>query len=212
MKHFAIGDIHGNFLTMQALLKKLPIGKDDKVIFLGDYIDRGPRSFEVLQYIMSNPQYIYLMGNHEEMFYLYIENHHMYEEIWARNGGKSTLDSLARNNKSKTLKGYHNFISGGLSLCYQSANFIFAHGGINGTVKDSQMDDFLWTRGGTNNENKTLIIGHTPMSLSGIMKQDKESKIINIDNGCFLKERVGYGHLIAYCPEEHLFWEQRNID
>lgn len=213
MKHFAIGDIHGNFLTMQALLKQLPIQKDDKIVFLGDYIDRGPRSYEVLEFLKNNPQYIYLWGNHEEMFSLAQENPVGYKNMWLQNGGKETLKSFKKNNVSaKNIQGYLNFFRSELNLYYKTDKFIFVHAGINETLKNSDQDDLLWTRNFKNEEIQTVIVGHTPEPVLRIIQQLEGNKIIRIDNGCFLKNRPGYGHLIAYCPEDNLIWQQRNID
>lgn len=62
---FIIGDVHGCLKTLQALIKKLP--NQDDIIFVGDLIDRGPRSSEVLDYVRDHPQWQVVRGNHEDM-------------------------------------------------------------------------------------------------------------------------------------------------
>ena len=57
-----IGEVQGNYLTLQALLKKMP---DEIPVSVGDMIDRGPRSLEVLEFFRHNGTA--LMGNHEHM-------------------------------------------------------------------------------------------------------------------------------------------------
>ena len=93
-----IGDIAGNYKTLIALLKKMP---DHEVISLGDMIDRGPRSKEVLDFFMSQGRAV--LGNHEHMLVdLYkaemgfYKNQKPYyrEDIWFRNGGLDTCKSF----------------------------------------------------------------------------------------------------------------------
>lgn len=90
------GDIAGNFKTFEALLKKMPEGR---VITLGDVNDRGPRSKEMIQWLMENKSES-LMGNHEHMFvdfYDYIVSGKKFyqKNIWLDegNGGQDTLKS-----------------------------------------------------------------------------------------------------------------------
>ena len=65
---YVIPDVHGCNKTLKKLLKKLNLQKDDKLIFLGDYIDRGPDSYGVLQTVCNLPcETILLKGNHEDM-------------------------------------------------------------------------------------------------------------------------------------------------
>jgi len=61
-KHYIIGDIHGEYQTLLALVAKLP--KDAKLIFVGDLIDRGLQSRELVEYIRKNNHQV-VRGNHE---------------------------------------------------------------------------------------------------------------------------------------------------
>lgn len=85
MSIWIIGDIHGCFDTFQVLLKKLP--KGDKVCLVGDLIDRGPKSKEVVQYVMDN-NIDCVKGNHEVMM---VDN----PSYWSLNGGYETLISYS---------------------------------------------------------------------------------------------------------------------
>lgn len=86
-----IGDIAGNFKTLMALLKKMPEGK---TISVGDMVDRGPSSKEVIEYFMTTDGAEALLGNHEHMM---IDNYRATDQydpvIWAMNGGISTMES-----------------------------------------------------------------------------------------------------------------------
>ena len=97
---YIIGDIHGHFDTLKALISKLP--KNSEFIFVGDLVDRGLHSKEVIEFIKIN-NYRCVLGNHEKMMIDYgtsvIKNypkHHYtnyYLSDWLYNGGKQTLIS-----------------------------------------------------------------------------------------------------------------------
>ena len=65
MKTFVIGDIHGCFIELQDLLGKAGVTDDDRIIALGDIVDRGPDSVPVLDFFSNHPSRLSLMGNHE---------------------------------------------------------------------------------------------------------------------------------------------------
>ncbi|HWT80645.1 MAG TPA: metallophosphoesterase family protein, partial [Candidatus Methylomirabilis sp.] len=65
---YVIGDIHGCLLPLQRLLAKISPQPGDEVIFIGDYIDRGPESREVVEHLLGlSYRCVFLMGNHEKM-------------------------------------------------------------------------------------------------------------------------------------------------
>ena len=97
-KHYIIGDVHGEYTTLLALVEKLP--KDAKLVFVGDLVDRGAHSKEVIAYIRDNGHRT-VMGNHEALFckyalefLSYLEGKIAYEEIdqrWNRSGRFETF-------------------------------------------------------------------------------------------------------------------------
>ena len=96
-KHYIIGDVHGEYQTLLALVAKLP--KDAKLIFVGDLIDRGLQSREVVKFIRENG-YQTVMGNHEVFMIKYGEEFTRYiladvdvdiNKRWNKNGGAETL-------------------------------------------------------------------------------------------------------------------------
>ena len=64
---YIISDVHGCFRTLKALINQFPNKKNSKIVFVGDLIDRGANSYEVIKFIMDN-NYDCVLGNHEEMF------------------------------------------------------------------------------------------------------------------------------------------------
>ena len=89
---FAIGDIHGDLAHLQVLFQRLPaLTKDDTVVFLGDYIDRGPNSAGVVTWVRefiqtSEAKVVALRGNHEDAW-LQVVDEGWPEFIWPRGNG-----------------------------------------------------------------------------------------------------------------------------
>jgi len=92
---FAIGDVHGHLATLRALLHRLRLGPEDRVILLGDANDRGPNSAGVVDLLRSHPNLIAIKGNHEHMAVQSIRTDGTFEAWgpWMRRGGKSTYGS-----------------------------------------------------------------------------------------------------------------------
>ena len=109
----AVGDIHGFLDKLQGLMEQVRPTLEDKVIFLGDYIDRGPDSKGVIEYLIDFrkrfPQTVFLRGNHEQMLLdAMVEDREaqarlmldlprntetLYYSDFIANGGQATLDS-----------------------------------------------------------------------------------------------------------------------
>lgn len=71
MNHYVIGDVHGHFDTLIALVAKLPL--DARLIFVGDLIDRGTQSAEVVRFVREN-NHLCVMGNHEDLMAYYAQS------------------------------------------------------------------------------------------------------------------------------------------
>ena len=98
MRLIAIGDIHGHHEKLVDLLRQVRPQADDRIIFLGDYIDRGPASKTVIEFLIVFGQKfartIYLRGNHEEMLLeCLITVKAIPHRRWRLDGGSATLDS-----------------------------------------------------------------------------------------------------------------------
>lgn len=97
MSIYAIGDIHGQLTKLNGLLEALPLRPDDELVFLGDYVDRGPDSRGVIQRLieLDRSRYcVFLRGNHEDMFLDFLNGCKGYDrDMWMINGGMVTLRS-----------------------------------------------------------------------------------------------------------------------
>ncbi len=178
-KIFAIGDIHGCVSPLDKLLAKLEIdAKNDTLLFIGDYIDRGPDSRGVVDRILdirgNLKNVVCLRGNHEQMFLnFYLEGRD--EDLFMYNGGISTLISygLAGEGKkdAKMPESHLEFYST-LRPYYITDDYIFVHAGLRpGIPLDRQdPDDMLWMRHefikSTYDFGKIVVFGHTTISFS----------------------------------------------
>jgi serine/threonine protein phosphatase 1 len=196
---WSISDIHGMYDQFITLLRK--IDDRDQIIFLGDYIDRGPDSKKVLDLLMTlkrNQNCIFLMGNHEDMMLDYFEGTNRYMDgVWFYNGSLYTLKSFNYGVEDE----YLNFIRGFLlyyELEIKDKKYLFVHAGVNPEKIINEQDNFdlLWIRDKFLQMDKryydyTIIHGHTPTQyINGndkvYIKRDKDNEIISvdIDTGC----------------------------
>jgi len=177
---YAIGDIHGEFDLLFDLYEKImnhskQYDEPHTIVCLGDYVDRGPESKGVIDFLMTNPfddfNHIYLKGNHEDMMVkslfgqadsVMYEHYHynMYTArgIFLDNGGEETLKSFGINdpellmNDVDSIKDiftpYVGFF-GSLKNYYDTDKYIFVHGGIEpGIDLDKQNPNIMfWIRG-----------------------------------------------------------------
>lgn len=90
-----IGDVHGELETLKALIAQFP--KDQKIVFCGDLVDRGPHSNQVVQFVIDNG-YDCVMGNHEDMMESEWDDGARWSGMWLPNGGHRTLDSYKGDN------------------------------------------------------------------------------------------------------------------
>jgi len=171
-RQIAIGDVHGQIdLLINLVEDVISFKPDDQLIFLGDYIDRSPNVNEVkvLEYINElNRRYqsgniITLLGNHEDMAWIFFQNSDKYHsECWWYNGGNS---KNWKEDPALTL--LQKFISQ-CKLFHETDTHIFVHAGAtewalrNPTTEEAK-SILLWERTGNQQRcfNKRLVVGHT---------------------------------------------------
>lgn len=205
---FAIGDIHGCFDSFKELVEnKLQLQEDDKLILLGDYIDRGDKSKEVVDFLMELQEkgfdIIPLRGNHEAMLLDAYEDEKNISR-WILNGGNKTLESFEINSVEDIESKYISFLQD-LKHYYAFEDYLFVHAGFNDNVLNPFTDYYsmLWKcKESYKNPllaNKTIIHGHNPISISACEERViSKLDVINIDTGCVYKDKEGFGRLTAY--------------
>lgn len=172
---FAIGDIHGCLDKLDALMEKIETEIDpdrDLLVFLGDYIDRGPESYSVVEYLIDLGDRfgntVFLKGNHEEMLEKYLAGPDRY--TYLVNGGQQTLDSYLRHARpgEHPIPETHRKFYQSLALYHESDAYIFVHAGLrdNVPIQLQDPDDLLWIREGFVESRfdfgKKIVFGHTP--------------------------------------------------
>jgi serine/threonine protein phosphatase 1 len=145
-KTFVVGDIHGCHNELRRLLLKVsPHPQRDTFIFLGDYIDRGPNSKEVLDTLIelkkNHNRLITLKGNHEEAFLDFISGKN--KDFFLRIGGVQTLRSygiseLADPYSIKNIPAEHIHFLSNLLPFWENEEYIFVHAGLEPGVHLSQ--------------------------------------------------------------------------
>jgi serine/threonine protein phosphatase 1 len=206
----AISDIHGFYNEFKELLSLAKYNaSSDQLILLGDYVDRGPNSREVVLLVKELAEKdgaIVLKGNHDQMFCDWLDNPSMHEDQFFRNGGICTIESFLRGENvsaissdeirdtlKKLYKEELQFLSG-LPYYYEMDQFIFVHAGINPVHtdwKNTGESDLLWIRDpflfADHPFHQTIVHGHTPT-----IKLHNKPDIyyghnkIGIDGGCVL--------------------------
>jgi serine/threonine protein phosphatase 1 len=178
-KIFAVGDIHGCYDKLVAMMNTLPWRKDegDLLLFIGDYIDRGPKSREVVDYLVRLRQaggdFVFLKGNHEKMLLdYYIQQKD--QMLYVANGGAETIASYVEGGigrKAFVLPEDHLEFFLSLTLYHETSDYIFVHAGLRDGVPltEQSEEDLLWIREefiySAYDWNKRVIFGHTALEI-----------------------------------------------
>jgi serine/threonine protein phosphatase 1 len=219
-KRWVIPDIHGCSNTLKALMEEQIIpSRHDELYFLGDYIDRGPGSKEVIDYIrkMQNDEYniTVLKGNHED-FVLELYEIEMKSDLlkkmfgfkkrrnWFAIGGREFLRSFKINNLREIPPEYIEWMKN-LQYYVKLDDFVLVHAGLNFAHTDPFKDkhSMIWARDYPIKpwkiQNRRIIHGHVPVSLEVITNSitNKSIPYIDLDNGSYANDKSGFGNLVA---------------
>lgn len=189
---FAIGDIHGCAAELRLLLNKLPITPHSTVVFLGDYIDRGHQSREVIDTILElrhHCQVVTLMGNHEAVFLEYLRDPASeVAGMFIYNGGSATLASYSDRQGNVSMPKEHRDFFLNLDLYWRWENYMFVHAGVPDIPyvdfeRVGYHEDLLWRRSTGEPRQHAwpfcVVHGHTPQRRVTVSDED-----INLDTGC----------------------------
>lgn len=201
MRRFVIGDIHGCDKALRTLLECIAPTPDDEVIFLGDYVDRGPNSRGVIDQIIdlqSRCKVVALRGNHEIML-CSVAYGGLEAEMWLGAGGKATVTSYG-GSLEKIPESHKAFLQG-LLPHYETEEAIFVHACYESRTPMAELGDELryWTHltlsPGPHFSGKKVFLGHTPQP-SGIVLD--LGYLVCVDTYCF-----GGGYLTAMNVDTH---------
>jgi serine/threonine protein phosphatase 1 len=223
-RRLVVSDIHGCFKSLKTLIEnRIALTKRDLIIFLGDYIDRGPNSSGVLDYIIGliNEGYniFPLRGNHEQNLLDAVNEYDI--DTLAHYVGKISkspdLLDETKNVKSKYVKFMEK-----LEFYFELDNFIIVHAGINFKAENPYEDkvSMLELRTALPSANgKILIHGHQVTPLYEIVKAiDQRSSVLPLDNGCFytkphkIYDHTQTGNLCCLNLDTFELIVQRNVE
>ena len=156
---YVTSDIHGRLDRLKKLVRKLDFKIDDKLIILGDLVDRGNEPIEVIEFVMNHPNIEVIMGNHDEMMLHSLKlNDEVQIERWNRNDNQTTYNGFKLRSFNEQVK-ILNYID---SLPYFKIidnKFLLVHAGFDPirlnmdmktmTLEDSlmkQKDRLVWER------------------------------------------------------------------
>ncbi len=235
-KTWVIPDVHGCSKTLISLIEnQIKPTKYDTMYFLGDYIDRGPDSKGVIDYLIKLQeqefQVHFLMGNHEDYClkafdddkrkkpFLGIKSKAQIQRVWETHGGKETLKSFGAKYASEIPEMYIDWMRK-LNYFFELEHFILVHAGLNFKLDDPLNDKYamLWTRDykveASKIRNKTIVHGHVPVDLEFMehILANPAYHFIDLDNGVYMEARAGYGNLIALELNSRTQAIQSNID
>lgn len=195
---FAIGDIHGCFDELESLVAACDLlseGENARFVLIGDYVDRGPDTRKVIDFLMESQhrepdRFICLRGNHEAMLIDAANKDRSDRDLmnWWANGGEQTLDSYGVNDPGE-IPADHLAWMKALPLKFSDRKRLYVHAGVRPgvSIADQSERDLLWIREpflSCDDDYGALVVhGHTPTK-SGL--PDLRSNRLNIDTGaCF---------------------------
>jgi serine/threonine protein phosphatase 1 len=221
---YAVGDIHGESEMLSELLAKLPLASGDRVVFVGDYVDRGPDSKGVVERLIAfsrDHTCEFLLGNHESMFLDFLGwqgSDYFGGDAFLMNGGDRTLASYdyfslgTRAQREFELPPGHAEFFRRLKLYHREGDYLFVHAGIGRhllaetdvawALRHAHTEDLLWDRSTADLPHElgiTIVYGHTPTADFEVRRNPPFS--IGIDTGA-----VYGGRLTAIrLPDETVF-------
>jgi serine/threonine protein phosphatase 1 len=166
-RRIVIGDVHGHYDSLMTLLETIAPSSEDQVYFLGDLIDRGSQSYQVVEFV-KNSGYQCLLGNHEQMLVDIVLSSDLYPpalEAWLYSGGKNTIKSYG----TKGINSEHIQWMQQLPTHLDLGDLWLVHAGVHPNIplKDQNANHFCWVRQEFHSspyaffKDKLIITGHT---------------------------------------------------
>ena len=193
---WVVGDVHGYFSTLKALIERISLGENDHVVMLGDLIDRGPESANIVEYVRSSRNLHSIRGNHEQMMIEGFDNVEFFKNlsmeamIWYHNGGKTTESSyiaMYENNK-EIMRRASEDLEWMLALPTEIVlhDWRLVHGGYdqNRDVEDESQEDIhmyarkqFFSSGHAIDPERTILFGHS-VTFKHLYKDESKAGLI----------------------------------
>jgi serine/threonine protein phosphatase 1 len=210
----AIGDIHGGLKALIQLLKRIDLSPNDKLIFLGDYVDGWSDSANTITYLIELAKQntcVFIRGNHDDLTEAWLRTGDLNEQ-WLQHGGQSSIDAY-RNFTSEEIKEHLAFFKQMVNYYIDKENRLFVHAGftnIRGVENEYHDTAFYWDRTlwemALSLDDKIptdhkfypkrlllfreIFIGHTPVTRIGEDKPVNIANVWNTDTGAAFKGKI----------------------
>ncbi|MBN2578043.1 MAG: serine/threonine protein phosphatase [Pirellulales bacterium] len=204
----AVGDVHGCLPALTAVLEAVGPQPDDTLVFLGDYVDRGPDSRGVLETMLRLSQacrLVPLLGNHDELFMKVCAGANDLRANWLIFGGEATLASYGNSQPEHVPQEHLRFIRN-CRMYYETDDYLFVHGSYHPELPMAQQSPRLMIWGkirpeppGPHRSGKTVIVGHTAQREGNVLDL---GHLKCIDTCCY-----GDGYLTAFEPDTGRIWQ-----
>jgi serine/threonine protein phosphatase 1 len=193
-RRIIIGDVHGYYQGLMLLLKEIAPTSEDQVYFLGDLIDRGPQSAQVVNFVREN-NYPCLMGNHEQMLLSVMNNNcnsNQTLQAWLYSGGQATITSY----QAAKIPQEHLDWFANLPTYIDLGDVWLTHAGVDPkkSVSEQTSEELCWIRDEFHSmelpyfTEKLIIVGHTiTFTLPGVAPGQLASGQgwLDIDTGAY---------------------------
>lgn len=230
MRTLVIGDIHSGLKALQQVLEKSEVSTEDRLIFLGDYVDGWSDAVETVSFLIELKKThtcIFLKGNHDELCYDWLTKRED-NLTWLKHGGQATRDSYEKIDR-KTLNTHLSFYENLQNHFLDTENRLFLHAGFTNLkgidfeyfTKTFYWDRTLWELALSLNPDmkqdhafypkrlrcyKEIFIGHTPLTRIGKTTPFNAANVWNIDTGAAFK-----GPLTIMDANTKEFWQSNPV-
>lgn len=219
---WVIGDIHGYAKTFETVMQKIAPSATDRVILLGDLVDRGPDSKGVFDAIMryrkEGVDLLLVRGNHDDLMHKsYVEEQEntgflkfikrdYTKRSWINMGGDTTLQSFGAKKMVEIDTVYYDLIES-MYHYIEDENHLYVHAGFDFTQAQPFENEqaMMWIRDfkpdKKQTKSKTIVHGHTPLDLefiTDVIENAGSYGFIALDNGISIDKQKNKGHLLAY--------------
>ncbi len=211
MRTLVIGDIHSGLRALKQLLEKAEVSTEDRIIFLGDYVDGWSEAAETIEFLLdleATHNCVFIRGNHDVLCYDWLRKEKD-NPTWFQHGGKATVASYA-GIQGAQLKRHLNFYENLKNYYLDEENRLFLHAGFT-NLKGIKFEYFpalfywdrtLWEMALSIDKAltpedtlypqrlknyKEIYIGHTPVTRIGKTKPFNAANVWNIDTGAAFK-------------------------